>query len=90
MVYWVLQPLGWIMGVTEAGPVSAGMFATLQSKMGTVAAGGIMAGVQSVAMGGVGTAALTMTAVAATTAAAAATAPGQVVCRVAMKVITGR
>lgn len=90
MVYWAAQPLGWIVGVTKAGPVSAGTFSTIQSKMGSVAAGGIMAGVQSVVMGGVGTTALTMTVVAATTLAAAATAPGQVACCAVMKAIVGR
>lgn len=79
------------MGITKAGPVSAGMFAAIQSKMGGVAANGVLAGVHSVAMGGIGTTALTATTVAAASATVAATAPGcRVVYRAAKKAFVGR
>ena len=50
--YLVAVPLGLALGISSTGPVAGGAFAFIQSTMGGIAAGGVMAGVQSVAMGG--------------------------------------
>ena len=49
--YLVAVPLGLVLGISGSGPVAGGVFATVQSLMGGIAANGLMAGVQSVAMG---------------------------------------
>ena len=45
--------LGSIFGITALGPVAGGLFATTQSAVGPLAAGGVMATIQSTAMAGV-------------------------------------
>lgn len=57
MAFWLLgQALGYHSGVGVAGPVAGGLFAAAQTCFGPVAAGGVMATIQSAAMGGVGAA----------------------------------
>ena len=69
------------MGVSATGPVAGSAFAALQSTVGSIGAGGLMAGVQSLAMGGLGNTSLAVAAAGAATAAAAATAKGRMVGR---------
>jgi len=50
--YLVAVPLQLILGISAAGPVAGGVFSAMQRSLGGIAANSIMAGVQSVAMGG--------------------------------------
>ena len=51
-VYLAPTALGWVIGISPAGPIKGGLFAALQSYYGNIKAGSTMAQTQSFVMGG--------------------------------------